>query len=100
MNTIEKLFLCIVFICVCNIKSLSQTKAVFLTKGMKPVEYVYYEADQSKIPLITVPGNTHDVVEKLEDLQQNIEFNHKEKLSKFKTLISRHVNVEELKLAL
>ena len=77
-----------------------KTKAVFLTKGMKPVEYVYYEADQSKIPLITVPGNTHDVVEKLEDLQQNIEFNHKEKLEYMVNLVEKNISIELISDAL
>ena len=77
-----------------------KTKAVFLTKGMKPVEYVYYEADQSKIPLITVPGNTHDVAEKLEDLQQNIEYNHKEKLEHMVNLIEKNISIELIVKAL
>ena len=77
-----------------------KTKAVFLTKGMKPVEYVYYEADQSKIPLITVPGNTHDVAEKLEDLQQNIEFNHKEKLEYMVNLVEKNISIELISDAL
>ena len=77
-----------------------KTKAVFLTKAMKPVEYVYYEADQSKIPLITVPGNTHDVAEKLEDLQQNIEFNHKEKLEYMVNLVEKNISIELISDAL
>ena len=67
---------------------------------MKPVEYVYYEAEQSKIPLITVPGNTHDVAEKLEDLQQNIEFNHKEKLDHMVNLVEKNISIELITKAL
>ena len=58
------------------------------------------KADQSKIPLITVPGNTHDVVEKLEDLQQNIEFNHKEKLEYMVSLVEKNISIELISDAL
>ena len=70
-----------------------KTKAIFLTKGLKPVEYVFYEAQQSKIPLVVVSGDTHDVAEKLEDLQPKIDFNHKEKLDYMVKLVKGNVDI-------
>jgi hypothetical protein len=57
------------------------TRALVLTKGVRPVEYVVYEAEQRGIPLVVVPGNTHDVAEQLENLQPEVEFDHADKLA-------------------
>jgi BioD-like phosphotransacetylase family protein len=73
------------------------TKALILTKGVRPVEYVMYEAAQRGIPLVVVPGNTHDVAEQLEGLQPNVEFDHTSKLERMIELISENVDVSVLK---
>ena len=73
------------------------TKALILTKGVRPVEYVIYEAAQRGIPLVVVPGNTHDVAEQLEGLQPNVEFDHTSKLERMIELISENVDVSVLK---
>jgi len=73
------------------------TKALILTKGVRPVEYVMYEAAQRGIPLVVVPGNTHDVAEQIEDLQPNVEFDHTSKLERMIELISENVDVSVLK---
>ena len=72
---------------------IKETFKIFLTKGLKPVEYVFYEAQQSKIPLVVVSGDTHDVAEKLEDLQPKIDFNHKEKLDYMVKLVKGNVDI-------
>jgi BioD-like phosphotransacetylase family protein len=56
-----------------------------------------YEAAQRGIPLVVVPGNTHDVAEQIEDLQPNVEFDHTSKLERMIELISENVDVSVLK---
>jgi hypothetical protein len=72
------------------------TKALILTKGVRPVEYVMYEAAQRGIPLLVVPGNTHDVAEQIEGLQPNVEFDHTSKLERMIDLTSDNVDVSVL----
>ena len=69
------------------------TKALILTKGVRPVEYVMYEAAQRGIPLVVVPGNTHDVAEQIEGVQPNVEFDHASKLARMVDLISENIDV-------
>jgi BioD-like phosphotransacetylase family protein len=72
------------------------TRALVLTKGVRPVEYVMYEAAQRSIPIVVVPGNTHDVAEQLEGLQPNVSFDHPDKLARMVNLVSEHVDVSAL----
>lgn len=69
------------------------TRALVLTKGVRPVEYVIYEAAQRGIPLVVVPGNTHDVAEQLEGLQPQVAFDHADKLARMVDLVSEHVDI-------
>ncbi len=72
------------------------TRALVLTKGVRPVEYVMYEAAQRSIPIVVVPGNTHDVAEQLEGLQPTVGFDHADKLARMVDLVSEHVDVSAL----
>jgi BioD-like phosphotransacetylase family protein len=63
---------------------------------VRPVEYVIYEAAQRGIPLVVVPGNTHDVAEQLESLQPQVRFDHADKLARMVDLVSEHVDVAAL----
>jgi len=72
------------------------TRALLLTKGVRPVESVIYEADQRGIPLIVVPGSTHDVAEKLEGLQPEVGFDHEDKLHRMIELVSEHLDISAL----
>jgi BioD-like phosphotransacetylase family protein len=72
------------------------TRALVLTKGIRPVEYVVYEAAQREIPIVVVPGNTHDVAEQLEGLQPKVGFDHADKLARMIELVSEHVDVSAL----
>ncbi|NQW19180.1 MAG: phosphotransacetylase family protein [Chloroflexi bacterium] len=76
------------------------TRALFLTKGVRPVEYVVYEAEQRGIPLVIVPGNTHDVAEQLEGLQPLVGFDHSDKLIRMIDLVSEHVDIPALEAQL
>jgi BioD-like phosphotransacetylase family protein len=72
------------------------TRALVLTKGIRPVEYVLYEAAQAGVPLVVVPGNTHDVAEQLEGLQPQVGFDHPDKLARMVDLVSEHLDVSEI----
>lgn len=72
------------------------TRALVLTKGVRPVEYVIYEAAQRGIPLVVVPGNTHDVAEQLEKLQPQVRFDHSDKLERMVDLVSEHIDIAAL----
>ena len=71
-----------------------------MTGGLEPIEYVKYEAQEEEVSIIIVNSDTLDTMDKIGTLQEHAQFDHKEKLFKFKDLISRHVNVEGLKAAL
>ena len=72
------------------------TRALVLTKGVRPVEYVMYEASQAGIPLVVVPGDTHDVAEKIEGLQPQVGFDHPDKLARMVDLVSEHLDISVL----
>ncbi len=69
------------------------TRALILTKGVRPVEYVIYEAEQRGVPLVVVPGNTHDVAEQLEGLQPLVGFDHADKLERMIALVSESIDI-------
>ena len=70
-----------------------------MTGGLEPIEYVKYEAEEEEVSIIIVNSDTLETMDKIGSLQKYAEFDHKEKLSKFKDLISKHVDVEGLKAA-
>jgi BioD-like phosphotransacetylase family protein len=73
------------------------TRALILTKGVRPVEYVMYEAAQAGVPLVVVSGNTHDVAEQLEGLQPQVGFDHPDKLARMVDLVSEHLDISAIK---
>ena len=71
-----------------------------MTGGLEPIEYVKYEAEEEEVSIIIVNSDTLDTMDKIGSLQEHAKFDHKEKLSKFKDLISLNIDVEKLKAAL
>ena len=57
-------------------------RALVLTKGIPPIEYVYYEANQRGIPVVVVPDDTAAAAAKLDSLLPLIEFDHEDKLKR------------------
>ena len=72
------------------------TRALILTKGVRPVEYVMYEAAQAGVPLVVVPGNTPDVAEQLEGLQPHVGFDHPDKLARMVDLVAEHLDISAI----
>ena len=51
-------------------------KAIVLTKGIQPIEYVIYEAKKQEIPLISVKTNTHETAELISKIVKKSKFDH------------------------
>ena len=67
-----------------------------MTNGMDPIEYIKYEAVEEGVSIMIVQSDTLDTMENISKLQQLAEFDHPDKLSKAKKLISDHVNIDQL----
>ena len=67
--------------------------ALILSKGIPPVEYVLYEADTRKIPIMVVPGSTIEVAEQLGNLPLLSEFEHDAKLQRISDLLEQHADI-------
>ncbi len=74
-------------------------RALVLTKGIPPIEYVYYEADQRGIPIVVVPDDTAAAAAKLETLLPRIEFDHEDKLARVVELIESHLDLDAIRAA-
>lgn len=75
-------------------------KAMVLTKGARPVEYVLYEASQREVPIILTSGSTEETASALETLLLKIRFDHPEKVSRIQSLASEHLDLEAVSEAL
>ncbi len=75
-------------------------RAMVLTKGARPVEYVIYEAGQREVPLVMTDGSTEETTAKLEGLQRRIGFDHPEKLTRIRELAAERLNLDALEAAL
>ena len=74
-------------------------RTLVLTKGIPPIEYVYYEADQRGIPIVVVPDDTAAAAAKLETLLPRIEFDHEDKLTRVVELIQSHLDLDAIRSA-
>ena len=63
------------------------TRAIVLTGGEKPIDYVFYEARTKRIPLIVVDGDTDATMDALDSMVLE-GFSHSEKLSRVSQLLS------------
>ena len=67
-----------------------------MTNGMEPIEYIKYEAVEEGVSIMIVQSDTLDTMENISKLQQLAEFDHPDKLSKAKKLVSDYVNIDQL----
>jgi len=74
----------------------SPLSAMILTSGHPPTEYVLHEAEQLEIPLMISPLNTPATIESIGKLLTKTTPYHREKVFRFKTLIEKHCNVNNL----
>ena len=71
------------------------TRAVVLTGGEKPIDYVFYEARTKRIPLIMVDGDTNATMDALDALATE-GFSHPEKLSRVSWLLSERSLIDPI----
>ena len=71
------------------------TRAMVLTGGDKPIDYVFYEARTKRIPLIVVDGDTNSTMAAL-DLMATAGFTHPDKLSRMSELIAERAIIEPI----
>ena len=67
-----------------------------MTNGIEPIEYVKYESEEEKVPILIVQENTLDTMNAVDKLTNYAQFNHPEKLEEAKTLIIENLKVEEI----
>ena len=72
-------------------------KSIVLTKGIKPIEYVVYEAKKQEIPLISVKSNTHETAQMISKLVGKSKFDHELKLKKMIELLSSNFDMGNFK---
>ena len=75
-------------------------RAMVLTKGARPVEYVVYEANQRGIPLVQTPGTTEQTTEQLTGMIEKIRFDHPDKLARMREIASERLDLAALDSAL
>lgn len=76
-------------------------KGMILTRGIEPLEYVFYEARRLGIPISVIAADTHDAAAALESLQeQKARFDHPDKVVRFKELARQRLDLETLEQAL
>ena len=71
-------------------------KALILTKGIEPVEYVYYEADKRQVPVTVVEQGTQEAAEEIERFLEYSKFDHEDKLERFGELASQHLDLDQI----
>ena len=72
-------------------------KSIVLTKGIKPIEYVVYEAKKQEIPLISVKSDTHETAQMISKLVGKSKFDHELKLKKMIELLSSNFDMDNFK---
>jgi len=75
-------------------------RALILTTGVRPIEYVYYEAERLGTPVVVVPADTQGAAEKLETAVAEARFDHPEKLARYLELAAEHLDLASLDAAL
>lgn len=75
------------------------TRAMVLTKGVSPIEYVYYEAQQREIPIVVSPYDTHETASRLESLLPKIRFDHPDKLNRAVELVESRLDLKMIERA-
>ena len=74
----------------------SLTSCMVLTKGIEPIEYVKYEAEQEEVSLMVVETDTLDTMEALNSLMASARFDHPLKLRRYIELLEQNVDLPGL----
>ena len=72
------------------------TACMVLTKGIEPIEYVRYEAEQEEVSVLVVQTDTLSTMDALNSLMARARFDHPLKLDRFTELVEGHLDLEAL----
>ena len=72
------------------------TACMVLTKGIDPIEYVKYEAEQEEVPVLVVETDTLETMEAVTTLMDSARFDHSLKLDRFGELLAQHLDLSAL----
>ena len=72
------------------------TSCMVLTRGIEPIEYVKYEAEQEEVSLMVVETDTLSTMEALGGLSDRARFDHPLKLGRYGELLERQVDIGAL----
>ena len=67
-----------------------------LTKGIEPIEYVRYEAEQEEVPVMVVDTDTLTTMDALNTLMDGARFDHPLKLERLAELVELHLDMRTL----
>ena len=67
-----------------------------LTKGIEPIEYVRYEAEQEEVPVMVVDTDTLTTMDALNTLMDGARFDHPLKLERLASLVESHLDIPAL----
>ena len=76
------------------------TRALVMTKGISPIEYVHYEARERGVPVVVSPYDTHETAARLETLLPKVRFDHPEKLTRMVELASSNLDLAAVERAI
>ncbi len=74
----------------------TSTSCMVLTNGIRPIEYVKYEAEQENVPLIVVETDTISTMDMLGEFIDIAQFDHHKKLERYGDLLEQHVDLTSL----
>ena len=72
------------------------TACMVLTKGIDPIEYVLYEAEQEEVSVMVVETYTLETMGAVESLIDRARFDHPLKLERYLALLERHADLPGL----
>jgi BioD-like phosphotransacetylase family protein len=67
-----------------------------MTNGLEPIEYVQYECEEEKVPVLIVQENTLTIMDMIDQLSKLSKFDHPKKLEKAKQLMVENIKVEKI----
>lgn len=74
----------------------TSTACLVCTRGIEPIEYVKYEAEQEEVSVLVVETDTLATMNALDTLMDRARFDHPRKLSRFAELLDQHVDLQAL----
>ena len=72
------------------------TACLVLTKGIDPIEYVQYEAEQEEVAVVVAPSDTLATMDALSALMAESRFDHPAKLARYAELLEENLNLPAL----